>query len=69
MKTKEVKELVNKTNADLKKMLSDLHMQFAKTKLDLKLGRSKNTAQLKEIKRDIARVMTVLTMQAKEETK
>jgi large subunit ribosomal protein L29 len=69
MKTKEVKELVNKTSADLKKMLSDLHMDIVKVKLDLQLGRSKNTAQLKEMKRDIARIMTILTMKAKEETK
>ncbi len=60
MKTKEVKELPNKTNADLTKMLDELHSSFAKNKLDLKLGRSKNTAVLKDIKRDIARVMTVL---------
>jgi large subunit ribosomal protein L29 len=69
MKTKEIKELVNKTNADLKKMLNDLHMDIAKVKMDLRLGRSKNTAQLKEMKRDIARIMTILTMKAKEETK
>lgn len=60
MKTKEVKELPNKTVVDLKKMLDELQMSVATTKLDLKLGRSKNTAILKEIKRDIARVMTVL---------
>ncbi len=60
MKTKDVKELPNKTVADLKKMLNDLHMDDAKLRLDLKLGRDKNTGRLKEIKKDIARVMTVL---------
>ncbi len=67
MKTKEVKELPDKTVVDLKKMLDELQMSFATTKLDLKLGRSKNTAKLKEIKRDIARVMTVLNQKEKEE--
>ena len=62
MKTKEVKELPNKTVADLKKMLNDLHMDDAKLRLDLKLGRDKNTGRLKEIKKDIARVMTVLNI-------
>lgn len=60
MKLKEVKELTNKTTADLKKMLNELHMEISKTEVDLKLGRTKNTGVLKEKKRDIARVMTVL---------
>jgi large subunit ribosomal protein L29 len=67
MKLKEVKELSNKTNADLKKMLNDLHANIAKVKMDLKLGRDKNTGQLKEMKRDVARVMTVLNMKKGEE--
>ncbi|HRN96686.1 MAG TPA: 50S ribosomal protein L29 [Candidatus Levybacteria bacterium] len=67
MKSKEIKELPNKTNADLKKMLRELHLDIAKTRLDLKLGRSKNTAVLKEMKRDIARVMTVMNLQEKGE--
>lgn len=60
MKSKEVKELTNKTKADLKKMLDEMHLDLSRQKMDLKLGKGKNTAVLKEIKRDIARVLTVL---------
>lgn len=62
MKTKEVKELTNKTKEELNKKLEELHSSLAKNKLDLKLGRSNNSAVLKEIKRDIARVLTVLKL-------
>jgi ribosomal protein L29 len=69
MKTKEIKELVSKTTADLNKQLRELHSDFASTRLDLQMGKSKNTAILKGIKKDIARVMTVLNQKVKEETK
>ncbi len=55
-----MKELTNKTKADLKKMLDEMHLDLSRQKMDLKLGKGKNTAVLKEIKRDIARVLTVL---------
>lgn len=67
MKTKEVKELTTKTKEELNKKLEELHSSLATNKLDLKLGRSNNSAVLKEIKRDIARVLTVLNLKREED--
>jgi ribosomal protein L29 len=67
MKSKEVKELVNKTTVDLKKSLDELQKKFADSRHEIHMGKSNKSAQMKEIKRDIARVMTVLTLKKKEE--
>ena len=67
MKTKEIKDLVNKTALDLKKMLDELQKKYADSRHELHMGKSNKTGQMKEIQRDIARVMTVLQTKKREE--
>ncbi len=61
MKTRDIKELHSKTPEDLKKMLMDLKLEMAKLNLDLNLNKNKNINILKTKKRDVARILTVLT--------
>ena len=63
--SKNYKDLLNKTDADLtaelvaaKKELFNLRFQNATNQLD-------NTARIKEVRRNIARIQTVITEKAK----
>lgn len=69
MKANEVKELGNKTKGDLKKSLAELESKFADTRLEVQMGKHKNTALLKEMKRDMARIQTVLNQKKEVEIK
>lgn len=56
MKKNILAELSQKTSQELKKELQDKREAWSKTKLEIFSGKSKNTAVLKEIKKDIARI-------------
>lgn len=60
MKKNEKIELTNKTEEELKKMVVDLRLEVAKLIIDLKMGKSKNTAQKSEKKKTITRILTIL---------
>lgn len=57
------KELHNKSNKELQKDLADLRLRYAKTLIDMKTKEVKNVKTLHGIKKDIARVLTVLREQ------
>lgn len=54
------KELRNMTDAELTKKLSDLKEEYFNLRFQLATGQLANPANIKETKRDIARVMTIL---------
>lgn len=58
MKAKEIKEIATE---ELVKKCTELKEQLFKLKFQLSLGQLTNTAKIKEVKRDIARIKTVLT--------
>ncbi len=60
MKKKEFKDLETKTEAELAKLVVDLRGQVTKVKLDLAARRLKNTNVIKNLRRDLARNLTVL---------
>ena len=60
MKKNEIKDLYAKKPAELINQLKDLSLEFKKTSLELNLGKQKNTNILGRIKKDIARIKTVL---------
>lgn len=62
MKKKQVVELRQKTDHELKKMIDEKKKELAKVKLDLSLAKSKNTAVVKTLKKEIAQVLTVIHM-------
>lgn len=60
MKTREIKELKDKTLPELKQILVELKGKLAKAALDIKLKKIKNVRITKFLKNDIARVLTIL---------
>ncbi len=60
MKKKEFQELKNKPVAELNKMMSELKDRLWNVKNDLVRGKVKNIQEVKTIKKDIARIMTVV---------
>lgn len=61
MKVNEKKELHNKTYEELAKLLTDTKAEIATMKIDAKLGKVTNTSLIRTKKKDVARIMTLLT--------
>lgn len=55
-----VKELRTKENAELNKILQDKKMELVELRFDWKNKKLKNTNLIKETKKDIARILTIL---------
>ncbi len=65
MKKKEFQELKNKPVAELNKMMSEFKERLWNVKNDLIRGKVKNIQEVKTIKKDIARIMTVVNQEHK----
>jgi large subunit ribosomal protein L29 len=57
MKTKEIRQMAN---ADLAKRVDDGHEELFNLRFQLATGKAKNYKRVREVKRDIARIMSVL---------
>jgi ribosomal protein L29 len=66
MKTKEKKELQEKTRAELDKMLSDARQSLFSLRMEKEQGKLKNMASLSTTRKNIAIIMTALTKKQKE---
>jgi large subunit ribosomal protein L29 len=53
-------DLRKKKKEELENLLKEKREKLAKLKLDLSLGKLKNVKEIKEIKKDIAKILTVL---------
>lgn len=60
MKTKEVKDLRTKTIVELEKLLTDKKKDLEKVLLDMVTGKEKNLKKGKNIRHEIARVLTLI---------
>lgn len=60
MKTKDKKELHNKTVDELSKMVKDAHEELARLVLDKVQNKVKNTSELSNLRRKIAVIKTIL---------
>lgn len=61
MKTKDFKKgLKTKSEEELKTMLIERRRKLQSLKFDLIAGKVKNVKQIKNIKKDIARILTIL---------
>ena len=58
MKKKEINELKNKPVAELTKMLSDNRKRLRELSFDLAAGKVKDVAEIRTIRKDIARILT-----------
>tara|TARA_B100000029_G_scaffold340032_1_gene332249 strand:- start:443 stop:637 length:195 start_codon:yes stop_codon:yes gene_type:complete len=56
----DLKEIRSKSGPDLEKMLEDLVEEHFKLKLQAATGQLSNTSQFRNIKKDIARLRTIL---------
>lgn len=61
MKTKEAKELQNKSIAELEKIVSDKKRDLEKVLLDIIVGKEKNLKKGKNLRHEIARVLTIIS--------
>lgn len=59
-------ELKGKTSDELKKMLVEMRKEQFNLRFQKSGGQLENTAQMRKVRRDIARVKTMLTQQQKE---
>ncbi len=57
MKTKELK---SKSEGELKRMLAEAREKLRQLRFDIQLKQSKNVRELRNVKKDIARLMTLL---------
>jgi ribosomal protein L29 len=62
VKKKELKELFVKEVSELNKLINDKKLELMNQHLDVSVGRSKNTSILKTLKKDIARILTIIHM-------
>ncbi len=69
MKKNEIEELKNKPPAELDKLLRDGRKKLHSLRFDLAAGKVKNIAEIRELKKDIARVLTFLHRRPNSEKK
>ncbi|KKS96019.1 MAG: hypothetical protein UV73_C0012G0047 [Candidatus Gottesmanbacteria bacterium GW2011_GWA2_43_14] len=62
MKRTQIKELANKTLKTLGKEVADLQSQFKKKTVEASTGKIKNVSWKRDMKKDIARLKTVIRM-------
>lgn len=60
MKKQDLKSLPSKTKEELKALLRDKNAEYTKIKMDIKSGRIKNTRLGFNIRKDLAKIKTVL---------
>lgn len=54
------KELRNKKETELKKLAAELREKLRVLKFDLAAGKVKNVREIREVKKDIAKILTIL---------
>lgn len=69
MKSKDIKELQQKTIPELEKLLKEKQSDLLKLKMDIKSKKTKNVRALAQARHDLARIMTFLRQKQEEEIK
>lgn len=64
MKKNDIQDLKTKNVDELKRILSDFQGEISKLSVDKSLGKLKNTNQIKNKKKDVARVLTFLSIKS-----
>ncbi|MBU2544840.1 50S ribosomal protein L29 [Patescibacteria group bacterium] len=59
------KELKQKNEKELQKLLQEDREKLRQLKFDLSAGKVKNVREIRKIKKDIARIMTILNIKNK----
>jgi len=61
-------ELRQKNLAELQRLLEEKRKQLLQLKFDLAKGKLKNTAQIGQVKKEVARILTIINENKKRET-
>jgi ribosomal protein L29 len=69
MKKKELTDIRHKSTEELTKRLEELRKKRVDFEIKISAGRSQDIGQLKELKRDIAQILTILHEQEKKTNK
>jgi large subunit ribosomal protein L29 len=56
----EIKELIQLPKEELKKKVEDSREKLRQMRFDLSAGKVKNVREIRQIKKEIARIMTIL---------
>jgi ribosomal protein L29 len=64
MKKNQIQELKNKSGAELERLAKELQVKLRGLRFDLAAGKIKNVNELRNTKKQIARVLTFLTINA-----
>lgn len=57
-----ITELREKSKSELNKLLQDLRERLRQLRFDLVSGKVKNVREIRKIKKDIARILTIIRM-------
>jgi len=60
-----ITEIRQKTKPELEKLLQDLQEKLRQLRFDLASGKVKNVREIRETKKDIARILTILNPKSK----
>jgi len=60
-----ITEIRQKTKPELEKLLQDLQEKLRQLRFDLASGKVKNVREIRETKKDIARIFTILNPKSK----
>ncbi len=69
MKKSEMQKMAKKTIVDLRKDLDSAREELRSLRFDLATGKVKNIAKIHELKKTIARVMTLINQKQKDDGK
>ena len=61
MKKADLNNLRAKTKVELEKMANQLRIDVTKAKMDLKMRRTKNTNLAKNLRRNLAQILTIMS--------
>ncbi|RKY37391.1 MAG: 50S ribosomal protein L29 [Candidatus Omnitrophota bacterium] len=62
------KELRNLTNEELEQKMEELYKKLFQLRSDIKIGRLEKPHEIKECKRDIARIKTIINERKRQES-
>jgi len=60
-----ISEIKQKSQNELRRILAEKHEKLRQLRFDLASGKVKNVREIRQIKKDIARIMTILNVKIK----
>ena len=64
----EISEIKKKSQSELKKILAEKREKLRQLRFDLSSGKVKNVREIRMVKKDIARILTIMNLKLKAES-